>query len=121
MPIRAPRICGCGKVIAFDVKCACEMRRDAESKARFDEKRPSCRERGYTTKWDIARKDFLAAHPTCVRCGAPASVVNHKIPHRGDMKLFWNRSNWESACKPCHDGPIQSQEKRRPDQRNGRS
>jgi len=35
-------------------------------------------------------------HPTCVRCGAPATVVNHKIPHRGDMKLFWNRSNWES-------------------------
>lgn len=21
----------------------------------------------------------------------------------GDSKLFWDRTNWQSLCKPCHD------------------
>jgi 5-methylcytosine-specific restriction protein A len=32
-----------------------------------------------------------------------ATVVDHKIPHKGDMKLFWDRSNWQSLCKCHHD------------------
>jgi len=32
-----------------------------------------------------------------------AVVVDHKIPHRGDMNLFWDRSNWQSMAKTCHD------------------
>jgi 5-methylcytosine-specific restriction endonuclease McrA len=46
-------------------------------------------------------------------CGAPATIVHHKTPHRGDRKLFWDRKNWSPVCKPCHDGPLQSMEKRR--------
>lgn len=33
----------------------------------------------------------------------PASVVDHRIPHRGDMTLFWDSSNWQSMAKTCHD------------------
>ena len=32
-----------------------------------------------------------------------ATVVDHVIPHRGDQKLFWDRSNWRALCKQCHD------------------
>lgn len=32
-----------------------------------------------------------------------ASVVDHRRPHRGDMKLFWDRNNWQSMAKECHD------------------
>lgn len=32
-----------------------------------------------------------------------ASVVDHIVPHKGDQKLFWRRSNWQSLCKRCHD------------------
>ena len=26
----------------------------------------------------------------------------HIIPHNCDMKLFWNKNNWQSLCKKCH-------------------
>lgn len=32
-----------------------------------------------------------------------AIIVDHIIPHRGDMKLFWDEDNWQSLCKHCHD------------------
>ena len=32
-----------------------------------------------------------------------ATVVDHIQPHRGDPKLFWDQSNWQSLCKRCHD------------------
>lgn len=32
-----------------------------------------------------------------------ASVVDHVVPHKGDMKLFWDRNNWQSMNKKCHD------------------
>jgi len=113
MAMRAGRICAtCRRAILSGGRCGCEIKRDQERKARFDATRPTARERGYGSKWEQARADFLAAHPTCNRCGAPSTVVNHVIPHKGDMKLFWRRSNWEAVCKPCHDGPIQSQERR---------
>lgn len=32
-----------------------------------------------------------------------ATVVDHIVPHRGDQKLFWDESNWQPLCKPCHD------------------
>ncbi|MCE7031019.1 HNH endonuclease signature motif containing protein [Jiella avicenniae] len=78
--------------------------------------RPSARERGYDTKWDKERAAHLKAHPTCTRCGAPATVINHRIPHKRDFSkggLFWSRSNWEPVCAPCHNGPIQSEERRK--------
>lgn len=40
-----------------------------------------------------------------------ATVANHKIPHKGDEQLFWY-GELESVCKPCHDGHIQSSERR---------
>ena len=27
------------------------------------------------------------------------------------MKLFWDRANWQSLCKPCHDSWKQRLEK----------
>lgn len=85
-------------------------RTPAQRKADADKRRPSARARGYDSKWERARLQFLADHPLCVHCAAedeprttPASVVDHIIPHRGDMKLFWRRSNWQALCKYHHD------------------
>jgi len=36
----------------------------------------------------------------------PATIVNHRIPHKGDLVLFWDPANHQSVCKPHHDGPI---------------
>ena len=38
-------------------------------------------ERGYDSRWAKARKIFLAQHPLCAVCGAPATDVDHIIPH----------------------------------------
>lgn len=72
-------------------------------------------DRGYTYAWKKARAAYLAVNPICVFCQRkdliePATVVDHKIPHRGDQTLFWDRDNWQSLCKPCHDGEKQRQE-----------
>ena len=32
-----------------------------------------------------------------------AVVVDHIWPHKGDRALFWDRGNWQSLCKACHD------------------
>ena len=73
----------------------------------------------YSYKWQRASKGFLARHPLCqcpqcaegkIRVRA-ATVVDHKIPHRGDMKLFWDQNNWQSMAKDCHDSYKQRLEK----------
>jgi 5-methylcytosine-specific restriction endonuclease McrA len=67
--------------------------------------------RGYDYRWQQARARFLAEHPLC-QCQEcddgrkrvmPATVVDHRIPHRGDLDLFWDRSNWQAMSKACHD------------------
>lgn len=65
-------------------------------------------ERGYGGRWQKARAVFLDRNPLCIFCARNgrvevANVVDHVIPHEGDQKLFWDRSNWQSLCKPCHD------------------
>lgn len=69
------------------------------------ERRESASKRGYGRKWRTARIAFLSepANHICKVCGdAIATEVDHITPHRGDLKLFWRRSNWQGACKPCH-------------------
>jgi 5-methylcytosine-specific restriction protein A len=71
-------------------------------KREHDAHRPSARERGYGSKWQKARDGWLKRYPNCVDCGEPATEVDHEIPHKGDMKLFWDRTNWRSRCKKHH-------------------
>ncbi len=78
--------------------------------------RASAAQRGYGHKWQKAREQWLREHPLCTMHAdlgrvVPATVVDHKIPHRGDFKLFWDRKNWQSLCKLCHDAHKQRQEK----------
>lgn len=110
--MKAPRICACGHRVAAGVRCPCERRADAERKARFDRKRPGSSARGYGRAWETARAEFLKAHPFCRRCGAPAVVVDHIRPHRGDRALFWDRANWQPLCTAHHSGAKQREERR---------
>ncbi|HBO3174916.1 TPA: HNH endonuclease [Pseudomonas aeruginosa] len=64
-------------------------------------------QRGYGYRWQQARARFLAKHPLCRLCSdagkvVEATEVDHIIPHRGDMELFWQESNWMALCKVCH-------------------
>ena len=69
-------------------------------------------ERGYGHRWQKAREGWLREHPLCVMCKAEnrvvaATVVDHVQAHRGDQTLFWDTSNWQALCKPCHDTHAQ--------------
>lgn len=112
MPMKAPRICSCGKVVPAGVQCSCQKAQDKARKAAHDKRRPSARERGYTAEWDKARAEYLLAYPSCKRCGARATLVDHVTPHKGNQTLFWDRRNWQALCTPCHSGAKQSEERR---------
>jgi 5-methylcytosine-specific restriction protein A len=36
-------------------------------------------------------------------CTLLATLVDHRLPHRGDMVLFWNVDNWQGLCDHCHN------------------
>ena len=72
------------------------------------EHRESAAKRGYGSRWQKARAAWLMLHPLCAECQrhgrvTAATVVDHIIPHRGNMELFWDRDNWDSLCAPCHN------------------
>lgn len=73
----------------------------------YDDRRESSTQRGYSYKWQQARKGYLAKHPLCAECErqgltAAATELDHITPHKGDKDVFWDRSNWEGLCRPCH-------------------
>ncbi|MDC8756249.1 HNH endonuclease [Janthinobacterium fluminis] len=77
----------------------------------------SSTQRGYGYKWQQARAGYLSKYPLCVYCAKAgltraATVVDHIVAHQGDMALFWDRSNWQSLCAPCHSSTKQREEAR---------
>ena len=96
----------------FRIRPVCDP---VEQRRRYDDRRGSSAERGYGAAWRRARLGHLARHPLCVQCereglSEAATVVDHIVPHRGDMALFWDSENWQSLCKPHHDSWKQAQE-----------
>ena len=68
-----------------------------------------------STRWRKLRERFLTRQPLCVYCQAegkiePANVVDHKVPHKGDLDLFWSEDNLQPLCKLHHDSTKASEE-----------
>lgn len=69
-----------------------------------------------TARWRRLRAKQLAKHPYC-QCPhhegqfVLANVVDHRTPHRGNAKLFWDDRNLQSLAAQCHNSMKQSQEK----------
>ncbi|MDP1026382.1 HNH endonuclease signature motif containing protein [Sphingomonas sp. KR1UV-12] len=64
-------------------------------------------------RWSILVRDLF----TCGMCGklepdTSQLVADHRRPHRGDERLFWDERNLWCLCKPCHDSTKQRQEAR---------
>ena len=97
-PCRHP---GCPALVPYGQRY-CE-----EHKKMHPEESRSANSRGYGRQWQKARKQFLAAHPLCEECLAErryvkATDVDHVVPHRGDMALFWDQGNWRALCHRHH-------------------
>lgn len=116
MPISAKRPCshsGCRELVQGSGLCS---QHKSVTRKRYDDSRGNSNSRGYTSAWRRARGFYLLKHPLCVRHERmgemiQATVVDHIKPHKGNKELFWDSSNWQSLCKPCHDSWKQQLEK----------
>jgi 5-methylcytosine-specific restriction endonuclease McrA len=73
-----------------------------------------------SARWQALRLEVLARDLyTCQQTGVmlvggpnqPNSpVVDHKVPHKGDERLFWDINNLQAVSKEYHDGEKRSQE-----------
>lgn len=111
MPNAPPKPCkqpGCRALTTSGAYCESHKK---QKQKQVDAERGSSSQRGYGYRWQKVSKAFLAAHPLC-QCPEckegelqlfPSQVVDHIIPHGGDMKLFWDSSNWQAMYKPHHD------------------
>lgn len=85
-----------------------DLRNTNATKRKAFNARESSSSRGYDAKWRKARRYHLIHNPLCVACKADelvvqATVVDHRIPHKGDQVIFWDRSNWQSLCTEHHN------------------
>lgn len=56
----------------------------------------------------VLRPGQLLREPFCRECAkrgerVKATVVDHVVPHRGDMGKFSNPDNLQSLCESCHN------------------
>lgn len=58
-----------------------------------------------TQAWRKGRAEFLAESDQCCvpGCRIGATIVDHRLPHRGRNDLFFDRANWQRMCKHHHD------------------
>lgn len=69
-----------------------------------------------TQRWKRLRARQLRKHPYC-QCPhhegqhVPAQVVDHIVPHKGNLRLFFDRKNLQSLTNTCHVVHKQSSER----------
>lgn len=57
----------------------------------------------YDRAWEAYRTEFLKHNHQCYSCGQFATVVDHLIPHKGDIVLFQKLDNHIPLCQKCHN------------------
>lgn len=56
----------------------------------------------YDGAWRKLRKQHLAQHPTCVRCGRPGMDVDHIVSVRQAPRRRLDPTNLQTLCHGCH-------------------
>lgn len=103
LPCRGHRF-GCGELVVESGFCpACK------AKGLGNRDRLTAAQRGYGSRWQKAAQAYLQQNPIAVDIFKhhggriyPAECVDHIIPHRGDMELFWRTSNWQGLTLADH-------------------
>ena len=70
----------------------------------------------YNYRWQKVRDLWLIDNPLCVHCLdngiiMSANEVDHIVPHKGDLTLFWDHTNYQSLCKSCHSVKTRGENK----------
>ncbi len=109
LPLRPCRYSGCIRLVHGGY---CEQHQhiiDDQKRAKenqYNKQRPTWHKL-YDRKWRGYTKIYLAKHPYCVEClknnkHTTAEEVDHIVPHKGDLNLFWDQKNHQGLCKKCH-------------------
>jgi 5-methylcytosine-specific restriction protein A len=110
MATRAPHLCNapnCPNTTSFRY-CVDHEHRAISETALFEKNRKQSQYRGYGSAWKRYRSWFLKNNPLCVDPGrrhegrvVAATQVDHIIPHKMDMILFWSTDNHQALCASC--------------------
>lgn len=91
----------------------CDTHKKALNK-QYDKARPEYHRWYSESRWRSARISYLRSNPLCVICMSQgdlkaATVVDHKVDHKGSPKLFWDVSNWQALCVEHHNSKTASE------------
>jgi 5-methylcytosine-specific restriction enzyme A len=122
MPHRALQVCATGGCPELVERGHCDThrraRRRTQAQARRAQGDPSMgggRNGAYRGKWPTRRAAFLAKHPSCVDCGAPATEPDHVPPRQLLVALGINDPDddqWlRPRCKADHSKVTASRDK----------
>lgn len=106
---RPMRICGHPGCTALTKASYCDQHQRQIDK-KYDQKRKTARERGYTSRWDKYSRSFLSRpeNAFCVlrldaRCAEISQCVDHIDPPDGPKDpRFWDKNNHQAACLHCN-------------------
>lgn len=97
---------GCGVLVTGGY---CERCKPHTAAMLTERARPTATARGYGRPWQKTSAARLKKHPLCVDpfkahggIPEPATVTDHIVAHKGDMRLFWDPKNWQSLCRACN-------------------
>jgi len=79
-----------------------------DKRRRYENKKPEYSKLYHTRRWIRQSKLFLKRYPLCAEClrynvTTQAECVDHFVPHKGDLRLFWDKYNWQSLCTMHHN------------------
>ena len=62
----------------------------------------------YNYRWTKYSKYRLTKYPLCANClnngiTRVATCTDHIVPHKGNVRLFRDKSNHQSLCDTCHN------------------
>lgn len=88
-----------------------------EANREYDQRRSedAVRRLYHTSRWRALRAFILNRDPYCSRCDAkgistPSDTVNHIVKAKDDPDRFYDETNLEGVCTPCHSSDIQREE-----------
>lgn len=102
---------GCKELVDISVgRCELHSNDIQIQRQQYNKDRPEWTKLYKTKRWRDARLRYLNQHPLC-ECDEckqnnrvlPATIIDHKIPHKGNYDLFWDEDNWQAMAKRCHD------------------
>lgn len=103
MPTLPPRPCaspGCPAIGYCPKHAKIRVSAPTPQPRLYDDRRGSSAQRGYGYAWQKKRRDYLIRHPLCVRCGKPATDVDHVLARRfGGSE---DEGNLQALCSYHH-------------------